>query len=66
VLRGLDADVWERTANIEGRNYSVFSQTRCMALHEVEHMRQFQDLVDKLKVEKQGQRSLDGQFNKLD
>jgi hypothetical protein len=49
VLGGTYADAWERTANIEGRNHSVFSQTRQMALHEVEHMQQFQEMVDKFK-----------------
>jgi hypothetical protein len=50
TLRGLDTDAWERTGNIEGRNHSVFSQTRRMALHEIEHFSQFQALVDKLNL----------------
>lgn len=53
TLRAIDGEIWERTANIEGRNHSVFSQSRRMALHEVEHLNQFQEIVDKLKTEKQ-------------
>lgn len=52
-LRGLSPEQWERTCQIEGCNHSVFSQTRRMALHEIEHMAQFQAVVDKLKAEKQ-------------
>ncbi len=53
TLRGLSPEQWERSGQIEGRNHSVFSQARRMALHEVEHLTQFQVDVDKLKVEKQ-------------
>jgi len=49
TLCALDTEQWERTANIEGRNRSVFSQTRRMALHEIEHMQQFQDVMDQFK-----------------
>ena len=49
TLRALDAQQWERTCQIEGRNHSVFSQMRRMALHEAEHGQQFQDVIDKLK-----------------
>lgn len=50
VLQALSTEQWERTCQIEGRNHSVFSQTRRMALHEVEHYQQFQALVDQLKL----------------
>jgi hypothetical protein len=53
VLRSLDTEQWERTCQIVGRNHSVFSQTRRMALHEVEHYQQFQALVDKIKTKEQ-------------
>jgi hypothetical protein len=39
VLRDLPQDAWSRTAVIEGRTHSVFSQARRMALHEQEHCR---------------------------
>jgi hypothetical protein len=41
VLRGLPFEAWERSASIEGRRHTVFTQTRRMALHEQEHWRQF-------------------------
>ena len=42
VLHALPDDSWARTAVIEGRTHSVFSQTRRMALHEVEHCEQIE------------------------
>ena len=52
TLAKLDGQQWERTCQIEGRNHSVFSQMRRMALHEVEHWQQFQEVVNKLKAER--------------
>lgn len=40
VLGDLTAEQWARTANIAGRNHSIFSQTRRMVLHEAEHCEQ--------------------------
>ena len=48
VLKPLDIETWARSANIEGRNHTVFSQTRRMALHETEHLDQIQALLDGL------------------
>ncbi len=53
ALLTINIEAWERTANIGGHNHSVFSETRCLALHEVEHLNQFQEIVNKLKTEKQ-------------
>ncbi len=48
VLKILDFDAWARSANIEDRNHTVFSQARRMALHETEHLKQIQALLDGL------------------
>jgi hypothetical protein len=48
VLQPLDIETWARSANIEGRNHTVFSQSRRMALHETEHLNQIQALLDNL------------------
>ena len=48
VLKQLDFETWARSANIEGRNHTVFSQGRRMALHETEHLKQIQALLDSL------------------
>ena len=48
VLKQLDIETWARSANIEGRNHTVFSQARRMALHETEHLDQIQALLDGL------------------
>jgi hypothetical protein len=37
VLRGLSEERWGKSAVIEGRTHSVFSQARRLALHELEH-----------------------------
>jgi hypothetical protein len=37
VLRNLSEESWSRSATIEGRSHTVFSQARRMALHEQEH-----------------------------
>ncbi|MBI3244145.1 MAG: DinB family protein [Chloroflexi bacterium] len=44
VLADLPEAVWARTASIEGRTHSVFSQARRMALHEHEHCQQIEAL----------------------
>ena len=48
VLKALDFESWVRSANIEGRNHTVFSQSRRMALHETEHLEQIQALLEGL------------------
>ncbi len=40
VLRNLPEASWSQSAVIEGRNHTVFSQVRCMALHEQERLEQ--------------------------
>jgi DinB superfamily len=45
TLRGLPEEAWSLTADIGGRNHSVFSQVRRLALHEVEHRGQFEALI---------------------
>ena len=44
VLNSIPSDAWNRTADIGGRAHSIFSQTRRLALHEVEHCVQFEAL----------------------
>lgn len=48
VLKALEFESWARSANIESRNHTVFSQARRMALHENEHLDQIQALLDSL------------------
>ena len=48
VLKALDFETWGRSANIENRNHTIFSQVRRMALHETEHLDQLQALLDNL------------------
>lgn len=50
VLKDLPEAAWERTAVIEGRSHSVFSQVRRMALHEVEHIQQIADVIEAAKA----------------
>jgi DinB superfamily len=45
VLRDLPVGSWSRSAQIEGRKHTVFSQTRRMAMHEVEHCVQLEELI---------------------
>lgn len=45
VLRDLPQEAWSRTAVIEGRTHSVFSQARRMAWHEAEHCVQIETLL---------------------
>ena len=44
-LRELPLEAWGRTAVIEGRTHSVYSQVRRMALHEGEHCDQIELLL---------------------
>jgi hypothetical protein len=44
VLRELPFKDWEKTAIINGRTHSLFTQVRRMALHETEHCRQIEAL----------------------
>src|SRR5262249_45036243 len=44
VLQKLPFDAWSRKADIGGRNHTVFSQARRMALHEIEHCVQLETL----------------------
>jgi hypothetical protein len=46
VLRDLPFEAWEKTAIIDGRTHSVFSQVRRMALHEAEHCGQMEALFE--------------------
>ena len=43
-LRNLPPDAWSRPARIRGRIHTVFSQTRRMALHELDHWEQIDRL----------------------
>ncbi len=45
VLQGLEPEQWLRDADIGGRRHTVFSQARRMALHEAEHLSQFEAVV---------------------
>ncbi len=45
VLRGLPLESWERGAMILGRRHTVFTQSRRMAKHEMEHVQQIEDLL---------------------
>ena len=42
-LQPLEPDQWERSATINGRRHTVFTQTRRMALHEASHADQLRD-----------------------
>lgn len=42
-LETLGLDQWERGATIDGRNHTIFTQTRRMALHEATHAEQIRD-----------------------
>ncbi|RMH72011.1 MAG: DinB family protein [Gemmatimonadetes bacterium] len=48
-LRGLDEHQWERTGRIKGREHSVYSQVRRMALHEEKHIIQIERLVTRIR-----------------
>lgn len=45
VLRDLPFEAWERSALIFERKHTVFTQTRRMAKHEVEHIEQIENLL---------------------
>lgn len=47
VLKSLSEEAWSRTALIEGRQHSVFSQVRRLALHEREHCNQIESLLSR-------------------
>lgn len=45
ILRSLSAEEWSRGAQIGTRRHTIFSQTRRMALHELAHCDQTEDLL---------------------
>ncbi|MEW6241147.1 MAG: DinB family protein [Chloroflexota bacterium] len=45
VLHDLPPESWERGATILGRRHTVFTQSRRMAKHEAEHVKQIEDLL---------------------
>ena len=45
VLQALPLEAWERSAMIFERKHTVFSQTRRMAKHELEHLEQIENLL---------------------
>ena len=45
VLKGLSFADWSRAANIKGREHTVFTQVRRLALHESEHVEQIESLL---------------------
>jgi len=45
VLKGLSFDDWSRAAIIKGREHTVFTQVRRMALHEQVHCEQIESLL---------------------
>jgi len=45
VLNGLSFEDWCRAAVIQGREHTVFTQVRRMALHEQEHCEQIESLL---------------------
>jgi hypothetical protein len=46
VLKALPFESWERSAIIFGRKHTVFTQTRRLAKHEQEHVRQIEELLN--------------------
>lgn len=50
VLLALPPESWARSAIIEGRRHTVFSQARRVALHEAEHCAQIGKLVETIRV----------------
>ncbi|MCL4250540.1 MAG: DinB family protein [Anaerolineae bacterium] len=48
VLRPLPEKAWARSADIGGRQHTIFSQARRMALHELEHIEQMTALVEQM------------------
>lgn len=45
VLKALPLEAWERPALIFARKHTVFTQTRRMAKHEMEHVEQLEDVL---------------------
>jgi hypothetical protein len=45
MLKELPFDPWARSGTIAGRSHTVYSQARRIALHEVEHCIQFEELL---------------------
>jgi hypothetical protein len=45
VLLGLPVEAWLRTGVIKGRQHSVYSQARRLALHEADHLEQIEALI---------------------
>ncbi len=45
-LQGLALEDWSRAAVINGRQHTIFSQTRRMALHEAQHWGQIESLLE--------------------
>lgn len=45
VLKGLSFEEWSRAAIIQGREHTVFTQVRRMALHEQAHCEQIESLL---------------------
>jgi len=45
TLKSLGIEEWSRAALIKGREHTVFSQARRMALHETEHCQQIEALL---------------------
>lgn len=45
VLKGLSFAAWSRGATIKGREHTVFTQVRRLALHESEHVEQIESLL---------------------
>lgn len=45
VLKGLSLADWSRGATIKGREHTVFTQVRRLALHESEHVEQIESLL---------------------
>lgn len=46
VLRKLPLEAWSRDAEIFGRTHTVFSQARRLALHEAEHCKQIEAILN--------------------
>ena len=45
VLKSLSFEDWSRAATIQGREHTVFTQTRRMAQHENEHCAQIEEML---------------------
>jgi hypothetical protein len=47
-LGSLDLDAWNRSATIDGRTHTVYTQARRMALHERDHLDQIEETVTRI------------------